>query len=108
LGEFIYTPVKNYSSGMRARLGFSIAVNVEPDILIIDEILGVGDQKFKKKSSAKMKEIIDKGKTVILVSHSIDQVKTLTDRVIWLQKGEIFKVGKSEEVCEEYLNFMEK
>ncbi|RXT04510.1 ABC transporter ATP-binding protein [Ammoniphilus sp. CFH 90114] len=108
LGDFIYTPVKNYSSGMRARLGFSIAAQVDPDILIIDEILGVGDQQFKRKSSEKMMEIMKSGKTVILVSHSLNQIEDLTDRVIWLNKGEIKEIGDSKLVCERYREYMNK
>lgn len=102
LGEFIYTPVKNYSSGMRARLGFSIAIQVDPDILIVDEILGVGDQNFKKKSSDTMKQLLQSGKTVILVSHNLGQIKQLTDRVIWLHKGEIKEIGETQKLCEKY------
>lgn len=106
LGHFINTPVKNYSSGMKAKLGFSIAAQVQPDILIIDEILGVGDQHFKKKSSNKMVEIMESGKTVILVSHSIGQIKQFTDKVIWLHKGEIKEIGESKTVCSNYEAFM--
>lgn len=106
LGNFIHTPVKNYSSGMRAKLGFSIATQIDPDILILDEILGVGDQQFKKKSSEKMKEMINSGKTIILVSHSIGQIKTLTDRVIWLEKGRIKKIGDTNTICDLYLKEM--
>lgn len=106
LGDFIYTPVKNYSSGMRARLGFSIAVQTDPDILIIDEILGVGDEKFRKKSSEKMREIMDSGKTVILVSHNLSDIEELTDKVIWLNKGEIREIGESKLVCSKYRDFM--
>lgn len=104
IGNFIYTPVKNYSSGMRARLGFSIATQVNPDILIIDEVLGVGDQGFRKKSSETMKEMVKSGKTVILVSHSLKQIRELTDRVIWLHKGEVREIGDSETVCSLYEN----
>lgn len=102
LGEFINTPVKNYSSGMRARLGFSIAAHVEPDILIVDEVLGVGDEQFRKKSTETMMDLMNSGKTVILVSHSIPQIKQLTDKVIWLNKGEIQAIGETEEVCGRY------
>lgn len=106
LGNFINVPVKNYSSGMRARLGFSIATQIDPDILIIDEILGVGDQRFKEKSSKKMNELMDSGKTVILVSHSLNQIETMTDRVIWLDKGEIREIGDSKSVCSSYKRHM--
>ncbi len=106
LGDFIYTPVKNYSSGMRAKLGFSIATQIEPDILVVDEILGVGDQQFKRKSSKKMMEMMKSGKTVILVSHSLNQIRNLTDKVIWLHKGEIKEIGETETVCRNYEAFM--
>lgn len=102
LGNFIHTPVKNYSSGMRARLGFSIATQVDPDILIIDEILGVGDQEFRKKSSETMKDLVRSGKTVILVSHSLKQIRELTDKVIWLHKGEIREIGDTDTICNLY------
>lgn len=108
LGGFINTPVKNYSSGMRAKLGFSIATQIDPDILIVDEVLGVGDQAFKRKSSMKMKEMIKSGKTVILVSHSLKQIEDLTDRVIWIHKGEIKEIGDSKTVCKNYVTFMDK
>lgn len=108
LGEFINSPVKNYSSGMRAKLGFSIATAINPDILIIDEVLGVGDQKFKQKSTKRMQEMIKNGKTVIIVSHRLKDIETLTDRVIWLHKGEIRRIGKSSSVCSEYEEFMSK
>ena len=102
LAEFIDSPVKNYSSGMKAKLGFSIATQVESDILIIDEVLGVGDQNFKKKSSAKIKELMEKGITTILVSHSIEQIRKLTDKTIWLEEGCMKAFGESCEVCEQY------
>jgi ABC-2 type transport system ATP-binding protein len=106
IGGFIHTPVKNYSSGMRARLGFSIATQVEPDILIVDEILGVGDEQFRRKSSDKMMEMMNSGKTIILVSHSLGQIKRLTDKVIWLHKGEIKEIGETKTVCSKYEAFM--
>lgn len=106
IGDFIHTPVKNYSSGMRARLGFSIATQVDPDILIVDEILGVGDERFKIKSSEKMKELMSSGKTVILVSHSINNIKKLTEKVIWLHKGQVREIGESHKVCDLYLKKM--
>jgi len=108
LGDFIYTPVKNYSSGMKARLGFSIATQIEPDILIVDEILGVGDQEFKRKSSNKMVEMMKSGKTVILVSHSINKIKSLTDKAIWLHKGEIKGIGDTKTICYLYMKEMNK
>ncbi len=102
LAEFIDSPVKNYSSGMKAKLGFSIATQVESDILIIDEVLGVGDQNFKKKSSAKIKELMEKGITTILVSHSIEQIRKLTDKTIWLEEGCMKAFGESDRVCDRY------
>jgi ABC-type polysaccharide/polyol phosphate transport system ATPase subunit len=102
LGDFIHVPVKNYSSGMRARLGFSIATKIDPDILIVDEILGVGDEQFRKKSTQTMIDLMNSGKTVILVSHSIQQIRRLTDRVIWLHKGEIKEIGETDKICSLY------
>ena len=102
LGHFIEVPVKNYSSGMRARLGFSIATAVDPDILILDEVLSVGDAKFRKKSLAKVKSMFDKGVTVLFVSHSIDQVKAVCNRAILLEKGTIIAQGDVNEVAELY------
>lgn len=106
LGEFINVPVKNYSSGMRARLGFSIAAHIEPDILIVDEVLGVGDESFRKKSMETMISMMNSGRTVIFVSHSIPQIKRLTNKVIWLNKGEIQAIGDTEEVCKDYEEFL--
>jgi len=106
LGDFIHTPLKNYSSGMRARLGFSIATRLDPDILIVDEILGVGDEQFRKKSTQTMINLMNSGKTVILVSHNTEQIKELTDRAIWLHKGEVKEIGDSHTVCDNYLAFL--
>ena len=103
LGEFIKYPVKNYSSGMRAKLGFSIATSVNPDILIVDEILSVGDIKFRKKSSQKINELMSEGVTVLLVSHSINQIKKICDRCIWIDNGRIVLEGPTEEVCNAYV-----
>jgi lipopolysaccharide transport system ATP-binding protein len=103
LGEFIDYPVKNYSSGMRAKLGFSIATLIEPDILIVDEILSVGDIKFRKKSSEKINELMAEGVTVLLVSHSINQIRKICDKCIWIDNGKIIMQGPSEEVCDAYV-----
>ena len=103
LKEFIDTPVRNYSSGMIMRLAFSIASQVAPDILIVDEILAVGDAAFQEKSYARMMELMSHGTTVLLVSHSIDQVKRLCDRVIWLDHGQIRAIGNTEEICDAYM-----
>ncbi len=103
LGNFIRVPVKNYSSGMRARLGFSIATIVEPDILILDEVLSVGDASFKKKCEKKIMSMFDKGTTVLFVSHSETQVKKLCTRGILLDAGKIVFEGTAEEVADKYL-----
>lgn len=103
LGEYIQYPVKNYSSGMRAKLGFSIATLVEPDILIVDEILSVGDIKFRKKSSEKIQSMMHEGVTVLLVSHSIEQIRSICDRCIWLEDGKIVMEGEAGEVCKAYV-----
>ena len=108
LGEFIDIPIKNYSSGMLAKLGFSIATAVEPDILIIDEILGVGDVTFQRKCSDKIRSLMDGGTTVLLVSHSIPQIRNLCDKAIWIDKGRVRGIGEVNKVCDEYLKDSEK
>ena len=102
LKKFIDVPLKNYSSGMRSRLGFSIATAVEPDILILDEVLSVGDAKFKKKSEAKVMQLFDKGATVLFVSHNINQVKRICNKAILLQEGQIIAAGDVDDVCAVY------
>lgn len=102
LGHFINVPVKNYSSGMKARLGFSIATAVNPDILILDEVLSVGDAKFRKKSLAKVQSMFDEGVTVLFVSHNIQQVKSICDTAILLEKGKIIASGDVNEVADIY------
>ena len=104
--EFIDTPIKNYSSGMRARLGFAIATAKVPQILIVDEVLSVGDGRFKKKSEEKMLELIQSEATVLFVSHSIAQIRRLCTKVVWLDKGEIKKIGNTKEVCDEYERYL--
>ena len=103
LGEFIDSPVRTYSSGMYMRLAFSVAINVEADILLIDEILAVGDQHFQDKCFAKLKELKESDKTIIIVSHSLGAIKTLCNRAVWLYDGQIKMDGKTEKVIEEYL-----
>ena len=98
LGKFINVPIKNYSSGMKARLGFSIATVVEPDILILDEVLAVGDAKFRKKSEKRIKAMFENGVTVLFVSHSLEQVKRLCNRAILLEHGQIIANGTVDEV----------
>ena len=107
LGESINYPVKNYSSGMSAKLGFSIATLIEPDILIIDEILSVGDIKFRKKSFNKLRSLIDSGITVLLVSHSVAQIRDICNKAIWLDKGEIKMMGEVNRVCDAYVKAAE-
>lgn len=103
LRDFLDVPVKNFSSGMQARLGFAIATAVIPDILIVDEVLGVGDYKFQRKCHQRMQEIISSGATVLFVSHSIDQVKKICARAIWVDCGKIVMDGPVEEVCDCYM-----
>lgn len=103
LGEYIDIPIKNYSSGMLSKLGFAIATSVNPDILIIDEILGVGDVTFKKKSGDKIRSLMDGGTTVIFVSHSIPQVREICDKAIWIDNGKIKEIGEVNKVCDHYL-----
>lgn len=108
LGHFINVPLKNYSSGMKARLGFSIATIVEPEILILDEVLSVGDAKFKKKSEKKIRDMFDKGITVLFVSHSIGQVRSLCDKAIILEKGRLIAQGGVETVTAVYEDAINK
>ncbi len=102
LKEFIDVPLKNYSSGMRARLGFSIATMVKPDILILDEVLSVGDAKFKKKSEEKLKSMMDENTTVLFVSHNLEQVRRICNKAMILEKGKMICYGDIEEVLEKY------
>lgn len=102
LGQFIETPIRNYSSGMLTRLAFSVASVVNPEILIVDEILSVGDAQFQEKSKARMLELMGGGTTVLFVSHDIGQIREMCKRVIWLEKGTIKAIGTVEEVCNAY------
>lgn len=108
LGNFIDVPVKNYSSGMVARLGFSIATQVKTDILIVDEILAVGDFMFQQKCYRRMEEMLSGGTTLLFVSHDADQVKRLCGRAIWLDHGGVVADGEVEAVCEEYRRAAER
>ena len=103
LGKFIDSPVRTYSSGMYMRLAFSIAVNVQAEVLLIDEILAVGDAHFQAKCLNKMQELKKEGKTMVFVSHNISQVKSFCDRAIWLKEGRIRMDGDVNEVLEEYI-----
>lgn len=104
LEHFIDVPVKNFSSGMAARLGFAIATMVVPDILIVDEVLSVGDFEFQQRCERRIREMLENGTTLIFVSHSIDQVKKLCKKAIWIKNGEMQMVGDTQAVCEAYLN----
>lgn len=108
IGQFLDSPLKNYSSGMKARLGFSVATMVKPDILIVDEVLSVGDYKFKQKCMKRMEELLSGGTTLLYVSHNIDEVKCLCDHAIWLDKGVARMQGAVSDVCAEYMKEMKK
>ncbi len=107
IGEFIDRPVRTYSSGMYSKLAFSITAMLETDIMLVDEVLSVGDEQFRKKSLNKMKELInDRKRTVIIVSHSISTLKELCDQVLWLHDGQVRRIGKTDEVLGEYAAYM--
>ena len=109
LGQFIDRPVRTYSSGMHSKLAFSITSALEPDIMLLDEVLSVGDQHFKKKSLEKMKELIGRNdRTVVIVSHSISTLMELCDRVMWMHDGKLRKIGDPREVLKQYKEFMSK
>ena len=102
LKDFLDVPVKNFSSGMTAKLAFSIATIVNPEILIVDEILSVGDIKFQEKSKKKMMEMIKGGTTVLYVSHSLESIKDLCTKVVWLEHGKVVKLGDTNKICDAY------
>ena len=108
IGQFLDSPIKNYSSGMKARLGFAVATMVKPDILIVDEILSVGDYKFRQKCEKRMQELLSGGTTLLYVSHNIDEVKRLCDKAIWIDKGETRMIGNAIDVCNAYMDEMKK
>ena len=103
LHNFLDVPLKNYSSGMVARIAFAIATVTDPDILIADEVLAVGDYTFQQKCEKRMKQLIDNGTTVLFVSHSIEQVKALCNKATWLEHGKVVMTGDAESVCNEYI-----
>ncbi|WP_186424207.1 ABC transporter ATP-binding protein [Lacrimispora celerecrescens] len=105
LGEFINMPIRNYSSGMMMRLAFSIATVVCPEVLIVDEILSVGDEGFQNKSKARMLELMSGGTTVLFVSHSLEQVEAMCDRVVWLDQHKVRMTGTVSEVCKAYREY---
>ncbi|PMC36595.1 ABC transporter [Bacillus sp. UMB0899] len=106
LGDFIYKPVRTYSSGMRSRLAFSTAISLDPEILLIDEVLGVGDAAFQKKCREAITQKINENRTVILVTHSSSLVKSICDRVVWIHLGEQKAVGEASEIVPQYDAFM--
>lgn len=108
LDDFIEQPVNTYSSGMKARLGFSVSFLANPDILLLDEVLGVGDASFCEKSENAMKERIKSNKTIVLVSHNTNMIKNLCDRVVWIEQGMTKKEGNAEDVVREYSNFIKE
>jgi ABC-type polysaccharide/polyol phosphate transport system ATPase subunit len=103
LGRFIHSQVKTYSSGMYARLGFSIAISLKKDIMLIDEVLGVGDTKFREKCEERIEEVMKEGRTIVLVSHSMEAIERFSDKAIWLDKGTIRAEGVPKEVVDQYL-----
>lgn len=105
LGKFIYQPVKSYSSGMKARLGFSVAIEMETDVLLIDEVLGVGDRVFREKAETALLERIASDLTVVFVSHSENQIKRVCNRVIWIEKGQVLCDGNAEDVINQYREY---
>ena len=102
ISKFLDTPIKNFSSGMKARLGFAVATIVNPDVLIVDEVLSVGDFLFRKKCMKRMHEMLDSGTTLLFVSHNIDTVKSICSHALWLDKGKIVMSGNSIDVCKKY------
>jgi teichoic acid transport system ATP-binding protein len=107
IGDFLYQPVKKYSSGMRSRLGFAINLCLDPDILIIDEALSVGDKGFAQKCLNKMIELKEQGKTIIFISHSLPQVRQFCDSALWLEGGKLREYGEINEVCDHYAEYVD-
>lgn len=103
LWDFLDTPIKNYSSGMKARLGFSVATSVQPDLLIVDEILSVGDMRFKRKCQERIAQMREDGTTLLYVSHSMPEVMKICDHAVWMDKGVARMIGTTEEVCNAYI-----
>jgi ABC-type polysaccharide/polyol phosphate transport system ATPase subunit len=104
----MHIPIKNFSSGMVARLGFAIAIDVNPDILLVDEILSVGDENFRKKCARKVSELREKGVTFVIVSHNMGQVKSLCQKAVWIENSEVMAYGDVNEVCEKYQKYCNK
>ena len=108
LGEFLYQPVKKYSSGMKSRLGFSINLCLDPDILIIDEALSVGDKGFANKCLKRMNELKEQGKTIVFISHSLPQVREFCDTELWIEAGEVREYGLVDPVCDHYSEYVDR
>lgn len=108
LNDFFEYPVQTYSSGMKARLGFSVAFQIDPDILLVDEVHGVGDEYFKKKSSTAMRQKVQSGKTVVIVSHHQQTLRELCKSVVWIDKGEIIEIGDANSVMNAYIKYVSK
>lgn len=106
IGEFIHQPVKMYSSGMFARLAFSVAINVDPDILIVDEVLSVGDMRFQQKSLRKMNEMQERGITILFVAHDMGVINTFCSKVVWINAGEVVEQGETDSISKKYISFM--
>jgi len=106
LGDFIYNPVRTYSSGMKSKLSFSIAVNVNPELLLIDELFSVGDSRFQEKSKAKMESMIQDDRTVVMVSHNTGMVKQHCQKALWIEAGKVKGFGEPEEVINNYVEYM--
>lgn len=106
IGEFIDMPMRTYSSGMFSRLAFSVAVNMEPDILLIDEALSAGDAKFRERAAARMSSLMDSAGTMLLVSHALATVQDLSDHVVWLHEGRLVAQGDPKEMCDAYLDYV--
>jgi teichoic acid transport system ATP-binding protein len=107
IGDFLYQPVKKYSSGMKSRLGFSINLCLDPDILIVDEALSVGDKGFAQKCIDKMTELKSQGKTIVFISHSLPQVRSFCDKAMWIEGGMLKEYGEIEEVCDHYAEYVD-
>jgi ABC-2 type transport system ATP-binding protein len=108
LERFIDTPVKNYSSGMFVRLGFAVAINVDPEILIIDEVLAVGDESFQRKCAEKIADFRNEGRTIVIVSHGLAQIRQLCDRIAWIDHGKLHRLGSAPEVIDEYVGLAQE
>lgn len=108
LGEFMKMPLKNYSSGMISRLGFAIAIDICPDLLLVDEVLSVGDVNFQRKCLAKIEELRSKGVSFMFVSHNVNQVKKFCEKTLWIENSKVMAYGDTTEVCKKYLDYCSK